>query len=108
MAHKRKDPSDLTKRQKVLFDRLVKLGEMASKHLLPVKVASIKGFGSFFRGKPSPKDADIVIQWIEESPRFNAFIKLLQKVRRDVVKRRTESPLNAFLEEFDRANAGTL
>ena len=62
MARSRKDDKPkLTKRQSVLFERLVKLGELAVKDVLPVKVTSIKGFGSFFRGKPSPKDVDLAI-----------------------------------------------
>jgi hypothetical protein len=99
----------LTKRQQVLFDRLVTLGDLAAKDLLPIKVASINGFGSFFRGKPSPKDADVVIQWVDESPQFNGFIRLIDTICGDVCyQQRFETPLAALLAEFDRANVGML
>src|SRR5262245_42121339 len=110
MAHSRKgDELNLTKRQRVLFERLVKLGELASTDLLPVNVTSIKGFGSFCRGKPSPKDVDIVMQQAGESPQFDAFIKLIEKIRGTVsTQRRFPKPIGAFLEVFDQAQAEML
>lgn len=73
----------LTHRQNALYDRLVKLGEWATDERLPCKVKEIVGFGSFFRGKPSPKDVDLILRIDnpELTPRFNHFCEVLKAIR---------------------------
>jgi hypothetical protein len=97
----------LSKRQKTLFDRLVMLGRWAEDGRLPVDVAEIIGFGSFFRGKPNPKDVDLLIQRSgETTPRFQLFLKRLDVAKGDEYQERFDKPLDAFLEIYDRSLEG--
>ena len=68
-----------TSRQKLLFDRLVQLGELATNDKLPSKILEITGFGSFFRGKPKPTDVDLFIRYerLNHKPEFKKFRSLI-------------------------------
>ncbi|MDA7980877.1 MAG: hypothetical protein MPJ50_19155 [Pirellulales bacterium] len=74
----------LTDRQRVLFGRLVTLASWAESGELPCRVLEIVGFGSFFRGKPRPKDVDLIfrIQRPDHTPQFARFLTLLNKIQR--------------------------
>jgi hypothetical protein len=95
--------TSLTKRQRVLYDRLLVLGDWATNRLLPIDATQIIGFGSFFRGKPQPKDVDIVIQHTKnDSADFKRFRRMLHAVRRDMKRRETfDTPQAALLDLFD-------
>ena len=75
----------LTDRQQLLFDRLVTLGEWATQGELPLRVLEIRGFGSFFRGKPRPSDVDLIfrVQRPDHLPEFDQFLALLKSIRCD-------------------------
>lgn len=94
----------LTKRQQVLFDRLVMLGDWASTGELPLDVLEIRGFGSFFRGTASPKDVDLFIRCHLHPPRpdFERFLKLLKTIRFDSDHdERFSTPKEALLFEHE-------
>ena len=95
--------ASLTKRQRVLHDRLLTLGNWASNRLLPIDTTQIIGFGSFFRGKPQPKDVDIVIQHTKDpTADFRRFRRLLHMATRDMVRReKFDTPQAALLDVFD-------
>jgi hypothetical protein len=99
-----------TKRQKTLITRLVRLGEMVSNNLLPLNVTEILGFGSFFRGKTSPKDVDLMVRHSgSHDPQFQEFMKLVAMIRKDVaLQRRYREPQLALGEAFDKSKAGML
>ena len=75
----------LTDRQQLLFDRLVTLGDWATNGELPLRVLEIRGFGSFFRGKPRPSDVDLIlrVQRPDHLPEFDRFIKVLNAINYD-------------------------
>ena len=100
----------LTRREQVLFDRLLVLGQWASQRLLPVDAIEIIGFGSFFRGKPNPKDVDLLIRHTRSNSQdFTRFQQLLDIVRRDMKYReRFDTPLAALLDRFNREPATLL
>ena len=76
----------LTDRQQILFDRLVTLGEWVMDGELPLTIFEITGFGSFFRGKPRPRDVDLIvrIQHSERLPEFDKFVEVLKSFRNDL------------------------
>lgn len=89
----------LTDRQQLLFDRLVTLGDWATKGELPMRVLEIRGFGSFFRGKPRPQDVDLLIriQRPEHLPEFDLFVGLLKQIRCDWdLEERYDTPMRAI------------
>lgn len=52
----------MTPRQKVLLERLKTLCDRASSGtLLPARVVSVWGYGSYFRSKERPRDVDLDI-----------------------------------------------
>ena len=65
--------SPLTKRQAVLLDRLVAFCERCSSLDLPLRVAKVIGYGSFFRGKDRPGDVDLFVVTGEDHPLFDRF-----------------------------------
>lgn len=75
----------LTDRQELLIERLVGLGLLAESGELPLDLVEIRGFGSFFRGKPRPKDVDLVVRCHRRPhrPDFARFLELLKKIRFD-------------------------
>lgn len=75
----------LTDRQQLLIERLVGLGELAASSELPLDLVEIRGFGSFFRGKPRPKDVDLIVRCHRRPhrPDFARFLELLKKIRFD-------------------------
>lgn len=100
----------LAARQKVLLSRLIALGELARDRKLSVEVIEILGFGSFFRGKPAPKDVDLIIRCTKEPCRaFSAFGTILEHVCREAQYQRDyDRPLAAFLHEYDRRHTNML
>lgn len=75
----------LSARQRLLMSRLVTLGDWANSNELPVRPVEIRGFGSFFRGKPNPHDVDLLIKADTRIhlPEFDSFIKFLEAIRYD-------------------------
>lgn len=70
----------ISKRRKVLLDRLKILCNRFDDVDLPASIKNLVGFGSFFRQKENPKDVDLilVIQRTEEQVRqFKEFLSLL-------------------------------
>lgn len=89
----------LSERQQILFERLVTLGEWATKGELPSQVLEIRGFGSFFRGKPRPSDVDLIlrVQRPDHLPEFDRFITLVKSVRYDwKLEKRFPTPQEAL------------
>lgn len=93
----------LSKRQKLLYDRLLTLGKWARTDELPITIVEIVGFGSFFRGKEEPKDVDLILYCETQSRRSDVahFFRLLHKVRygRHAFSRRT--PKEVLLAYYD-------
>lgn len=97
-----------TRRQKLLLSRLAELGEHLQQRTLPVNVVEVIGFGSFFRGKSSPKDVDLLFRCNREaSPRFATFLRLLGQIRATPSYRKeNREPLGALLSAYEEAEAG--
>ena len=76
---------NLTDRQKILFERLVTLGDWATSGELPLAVFEIIGFGSFFRGKPRPQDVDLIIRTDSQHQpaEFDKLVGILESIRYD-------------------------
>lgn len=74
---------DLTKRQRVLFERLVGLAPLIQSGGVPLVVVEVLGFGSFFRGKTDARDVDLMFRCRRHPPRpdFARFSTLLEKIR---------------------------
>lgn len=68
-------------RRAVLRNRLIEFGKAAERGELPFDVLQILGFGSFFRGKESPKDVDLVLRVDRRPARFILFRELIEKLR---------------------------
>lgn len=75
----------LTDRQRLLMKRLITLGDWANSNELPVCLMEIRGFGSFFRGKPRPRDVDLLIKVDNNNnpSDFTRLIELLESIRYD-------------------------
>jgi len=70
----------LTKRQRVLLDRLLTLGNWLSEGKLPVQATEVYGFGSFFWGKAGPRDVDLVLRRSrKDTADFRLFTRLLDE-----------------------------
>lgn len=100
--------STLTKRQRVLLDRLLGLGNWLSEERLPLQVTEVYGFGSFFRGKPNPRDVDLVFRRADDTAEFRLFSKLLHKATYDEGPRKFPTPQAALLSVVDRRCSGCL
>ncbi len=74
---------NLTKRQRILFERLVQLGPLIESSGIPLIVVEVLGFGSFFRGKADARDIDLMFRCRRHPPRpdFARFSTLLEKIR---------------------------
>lgn len=68
-------------RRTLLRTRLIEFSKAAERGELPFDVLQILGFGSFFRGKESPKDVDLVLRVDRNSARFICFRDLIEKLR---------------------------
>jgi hypothetical protein len=85
-------------RRAVLRDRLIALGKAAEQQELPFDVLQILGFGSFFRGKQSPKDVDLVLRVDRRTERFTVFRELVEKLQADPsYEEAFETPRKAML-----------
>ena len=103
--------SGLTDRQELLIERLSALADMASARSLPMDVVEIVGFGSFFRGKPRPKDMDLFIRCVARPvrPDFERFAGLLKTIRKEpTYQERFNTPKEAMDFEYRRQNAPRL
>jgi len=102
---------NLSDRQKLLIERLIEFGRMASERELPFDVVEILGFGSFFRGKERPKDVDLFLRCERQPLRtdFVRFIGLLRKVRYDPEYQGAyETPKEAMRVLYERSDAPRL
>ena len=91
----------LTTRQRLLMKRLVRLGDMANDNELPVRPTEIRGFGSFFRGKPRPHDVDLLIKedFRTKKPEFECLIKVLKRINYDWdLENQFQTPRDAIAE----------
>ena len=87
-------------RRIVLQKRLIEFCKAASLEELPFNVVQILGFGSFFRGKESPKDVDLVLRVDRRPERFALFCELVKKVRfTSDYEKAFPSPCQAMLHE---------
>jgi hypothetical protein len=68
-------------RRAVLRNRLIEFGKAATRGELPFDVLQMLGFGSFFRGKESPQDVDLVLRVDRRPARFILFRELIEKLR---------------------------
>jgi hypothetical protein len=68
-------------RRAVLRHRLIEFGKAAEQGELPFDVLQILGFGSFFRGKESPQDVDLVLRVDRRPERFALFRELIEMLR---------------------------
>ena len=92
----------LTKRQRVLLDRLLTFGNWLTEGKLPVEIMAVYGFGSFFRGKAKPADMDLVIRCSGDTADFRLFSELLRKATFDRGADRFLTPCDALLSAFDQ------
>ena len=104
-------PFVLTARQRTLFDRLVTLGNWATAGKFPFRITEILGFGSFFRGKSTPRDVDLVlrVQRPDYIPQFARFIELLNEIRSDpAFQNKFSGPREALLDVLKRRSGKLL
>jgi hypothetical protein len=98
-----------SKRQRTLIERLVTLGDWASNRGLPLDVIEIRGFGSFFRGKPNAKDVDLFLR-CERHPHRENFTHFLEVVDhildKDVYEQTCKRPSDALQAFFEGPDAG--
>ena len=101
----------LSKRQRTLVERLITLGDWASNRGLPLDVFEIRGFGSFFRGKPNAKDVDLFMRCQRHPHRddFTRFLEAVDSIQDDHAVERTftrpSDGLRAFFESPNKNNA---
>lgn len=97
-------PPGLSSRQKVLFDRLASFGEWIESKKLPINVKEVFGFGSFFRGKASPKDVDLLVVYHAElTPEFAHFLRLLEIIRKKTAfQGKYDTPKDALIAQLRR------
>lgn len=70
----------MTPRQKVLLERLKTLCDRASSGtLLPARVVSVWGYGSYFRSKERPREVDLDIVIDRSGPGFDLWRLLYDK-----------------------------
>jgi hypothetical protein len=100
-------PVKLTSRQQTLLDRLIILGQWLGEGRLPMRATEVYGFGSFFRGKPKPRDIDLVLRSSqEETVDFQLFSKLLHTATYGGYSQTFATPQAALLHVFDQHHAG--
>src|SRR5580698_4815523 len=101
----------LSKRQRTLMERLITLGDWASNRGLPLDVFEIRGFGSFFRGKPNAKDVDLFMRCQRHPHRhdFTRFLEAVDRIHDDHALERTftrpSAALRSFFESRNESNA---
>lgn len=88
-----------TKRQQVLLGRLQVLLDRIAAWPLPLDIAEVLGFGSFFRQKAKPRDLDLEIRWSEQTRLYEGFVRLMDKLYDHWIESNAETPL-AGLEGF--------
>lgn len=95
--------TEFSKRQQVLLDRLITLGQWSTEGRLPVRVLEVYGFGSFFRGKDRPRDVDLLFRRAkEDTNEFRLFSKLLDQVCAvPSSSKEVSTPQAALLQAFD-------
>lgn len=99
----------LSARQRALLARLETLAARAHKQTLPVEVLEIIGYGSFFRGKSSPKDVDLIFRCTRGlCPGFAKFRELLRHICSDVQYQHDfERPSDAIASEHESRHCDT-
>ncbi|MGA1975807.1 MAG: hypothetical protein ABSG92_09240 [Conexivisphaerales archaeon] len=95
----------MTPRQKVLLERLKTLCERASSGtLLPARVVSVWGYGSYFRNKDRPRDADVDVVIDRSGPGFE--LQRLLYDRFDEATHGYDDPKDGVKEYFGRLRGG--